>query len=54
MLSKPQAEQRMLVIAGAGRGKTEVVCRRIQHLVEDERLSPIGEIVVLSFSRAAV
>lgn len=48
------ADARMLVVAGAGRGKTEVVCRRIQYLIDEEGLSPVDEIVVLSFSRAAV
>ena len=42
------------MIAGAGRGKSEVVRRRIAYLVEQEGLNPSDEIVVLSFSRAAV
>ena len=48
------ADARTLVIAGAGQGKTEVVAARLEHLVEDEGLEPADEIVVLSFSRAAV
>jgi DNA helicase-2/ATP-dependent DNA helicase PcrA len=48
------ADARVLVIAGAGQGKTEVVAARLQHLVEEEGLEPADEIVVLSFSRAAV
>lgn len=47
-------EDRVLVIAAAGRGKTEVVFHRIRTLVQDEGLSPMGEVVVLTFSRAAV
>lgn len=45
---------RLLVIAGAGQGKTEVVSSRIQFLVSEEDLSASTEILVLSFSRAAV
>ncbi len=48
------AEARLLVIAGAGQGKTEVVARRIAHLVQDDGLTASEEILVLSFSRAAV
>ncbi|WP_309241230.1 UvrD-helicase domain-containing protein [Nocardia sp. BSTN01] len=47
-------DRRLLVIAGAGQGKTEVVAARIGHLVEEEYLSASTEILVLSFSRAAV
>lgn len=46
--------ERLLVIAGAGQGKTEVVSSRIQFLVSEEELSASSEILVLSFSRAAV
>ncbi|KIA60652.1 UvrD-helicase domain-containing protein [Nocardia vulneris] len=45
---------RYLVVAGAGQGKTEVVAARIAHLVQEEDLSASLEILVLSFSRAAV
>lgn len=48
------ADARLLVIAGAGQGKTEVVASRIRSLVEDEGLTASDEILVLSFSRAAV
>jgi DNA helicase-2/ATP-dependent DNA helicase PcrA len=48
------ADARMLVIAGAGQGKTEVVVSRINGLVQDEGLTASEEILVLSFSRAAV
>ena len=47
-------EERLLVIAGAGQGKTEVVALRIDHLVKEENLSASAEVLVLSFSRAAV
>ncbi|KHO27520.1 hypothetical protein QQ44_04470 [Mycolicibacterium setense] len=48
------ADARLLVIAGAGQGKTEVVVSRINSLVQDEDLTASDEILVLSFSRAAV
>ena len=48
------ADERLLVIAGAGQGKTEVVASRLVHLIDDEDLSPSVELLVLSFSRAAV
>lgn len=47
-------EERLLVTAGAGQGKTEVVAARIGHLVDEESLSASTEVLVLSFSRAAV
>lgn len=47
-------DERLLVIAGAGQGKTEVVVSRIEHLVQSEGLVASEEILVLSFSRAAV
>jgi DNA helicase-2/ATP-dependent DNA helicase PcrA len=48
------AEARLLVIAGAGQGKTEVVVSRVNSLVQEEGLTASDEILVLSFSRAAV
>lgn len=48
------AGSRLLVIAGAGQGKTEVVVSRINSLINDEGLTASEEILVLSFSRAAV
>jgi DNA helicase-2/ATP-dependent DNA helicase PcrA len=48
------ADARLLVIAGAGQGKTEVVVSRINSLVQEEGLTASDEILVLSFSRAAV
>jgi len=47
-------DERLLVIAGAGQGKTEVVALRIDHLVKEEDLSASSQVLVLSFSRAAV
>jgi DNA helicase-2/ATP-dependent DNA helicase PcrA len=47
-------DARLLVVAGAGQGKTEVVASRIDYLVKSEDLSASREILVLSFSRAAV
>lgn len=47
-------ERRILVIAGAGVGKTHVLCRRVAALVEGRGLSPGREIVILSFTQAAV
>lgn len=47
-------DERLLVIAGAGQGKTEVVVSRIEYLVQDEGLVASEEVLVLSFSRAAV
>ncbi len=45
---------RLLVTAGAGSGKTHVLAARLAHLVNTEGLSPGDEVLVLSFSRAAV
>ena len=53
-VAEAPADARLLVIAGAGQGKTEVVASRIEYLVEDEGLSASTEIMALSFSRAAV
>ncbi|OWM10965.1 hypothetical protein B7435_02180 [Mycolicibacterium peregrinum] len=53
-VAEASIDDRLLVIAGAGQGKTEVVALRIDHLVKEEDLSASAEILVLSFSRAAV
>ena len=53
-VAQADAEDRLVVIAGAGQGKTEVVASRLAHLVEHEGLSASREILVLSFSRAAI
>jgi superfamily I DNA/RNA helicase len=50
--ASPQAQ--MLVTAGPGTGKTYTLIARLAHLVQTEGLSPGQEILVLSFSRAAV
>jgi len=47
-------DARLLVTAGAGRGKTEVVAARIGFLVAEHGLVPADEVLVLTFSRAAV
>jgi hypothetical protein len=47
-------DERLLVLAGAGTGKTETLVARIRRLVADEELAPGRELLVLSFSRAAV
>jgi hypothetical protein len=43
-----------LVIAGPGTGKTHVFIHRIRHLVESQQLLPGSQLLLLSFSRAAV
>jgi DNA helicase-2/ATP-dependent DNA helicase PcrA len=53
-VAEAPTDARTIVIAGAGQGKTEVVAARLRYLVGDEDLSPIDEVLVLSFSRAAV
>lgn len=45
---------RIIVTAGPGTGKTHVLIARLAALVEDHGLSPGHELLVLSFSRAAV
>lgn len=45
---------RMLVTAGPGTGKTHVLVHRLLQLVERHDLAPGQEVLVLSFSRAAV
>ncbi|MBR5407279.1 MAG: ATP-dependent helicase [Lachnospiraceae bacterium] len=42
----------MLVLAGPGSGKTQVIAGRVLHLIRDEGIDPSG-ILVLTFSRAA-
>jgi DNA helicase-2/ATP-dependent DNA helicase PcrA len=49
-----QPSERLLVIAGAGRGKTEVIAGRVEELIQHHGLQPSEELLVLSFSRAAV
>jgi hypothetical protein len=45
---------RALVTAGPGTGKTHALVARVQYLVDGAELAPGSEILVLSFSRAAV
>ncbi len=47
-------DNRLLVLAGPGTGKTHTLLQRLIHLVEVEGLHPRSELLVLSFSRAAV
>lgn len=47
-------EDRQVVLAGPGSGKTEVVSALVEHLVYDEEVDPAAEILILSFSNAAV
>lgn len=47
-------DARLLVVAPAGSGKTEVLRSRIAHLVEEQGVAAGTELLVLSFSRAAV
>ncbi len=46
-------EDRLLVGAGPGTGKTAVACARISHLIDKERLEP-SRIWLISFTRTAV
>lgn len=48
------SDEELLVLAGPGTGKTHTMLRRLIYLVQEERLLPHNEILVLSFSRAAV
>lgn len=52
-VAEARPEERLLVVAGAGQGKTEAIAARIDQLV-GEGLSPLEEVLVLTFSRAAV
>lgn len=52
-VAEADAEQRLIVTAAAGQGKTEVVLGRLDHLAA-EGVSIRDEVLVLSFSRAAV
>ncbi|WP_204263540.1 UvrD-helicase domain-containing protein [Geodermatophilus normandii] len=53
-VAEAEANARLIVTAGAGQGKTEVVAARLRHLIEEEGLSGTDDLLVLSFSRAAV
>lgn len=47
-------DARLLVLAGAGSGKTHVLVARLAELLEDPEVRPGNEILVLSFTRAVV
>jgi superfamily I DNA/RNA helicase len=47
-------DNRLLVLAGAGTGKTYVLVERIRRIVRDTDIAPTRDLLVLSFSRAAV
>lgn len=47
-------EERQLVIAGPGTGKTHTLVARIKHLIDDTEAAAGQEILVLSFTRNAV
>nr|WP_296777397.1 ATP-dependent helicase [Rhodococcus sp. (in: high G+C Gram-positive bacteria)] len=53
-VAEADPEERLVVVAGAGQGKTEVVAARLDHLARVCDLSLSTEVLVLSFSRAAV
>lgn len=53
-IAEAPANVRQLVTAGAGTGKTHVLIARLEHLINASNLSPGQEILLLSFSRAAV
>ncbi len=48
------ADSHLLVLAGAGTGKTHTLVERLNHLVESEGVRPGSGILLLSFTRAAV
>ena len=49
-----QARERQIVLAGPGSGKTEVVAALVSQLVDDQGLNAAEDLLVISFSRAAV
>lgn len=52
-VAEADVDERLLVTAAAGQGKTEVVVSRLEHLA-DEGVSILDDVLVLTFSRAAV
>ena len=48
------ADSHLLVFAGPGTGKTHILLNRLVYLSQSEALDPMTDILVLSFSRAAV
>lgn len=51
---KASPKSRSLVISGPGTGKTHCLLERIKHLFSEEHLNPATDILILSFSVAAV
>ena len=49
-----EPDERQIVIAGPGSGKTEVVSALIEHLTEEMDVDPVDGLLVISFSNAAV
>ncbi len=47
-------EEKLLVFGGPGTGKTESVINKVRYLRESEHLSLLSNILILSFTRAAV
>lgn len=47
-------DDRRLVIAGPGTGKTQTLASLVENLVVDEELDTVSELLILSFSNAAV
>lgn len=54
LVASEPSDAHLLVTAGPGTGKTHTLVARLLHLINDEGLAPGAEILVLSFSRAAV
>src|SRR5688572_20307059 len=53
-VARVPCRRRQIVLAGPGSGKTQVVAALLHHLTEEEGLSATDEVLVISFSRAAV
>jgi hypothetical protein len=51
---RAESHSRIVVLAAAGTGKTEVVAGRVHWVVEREGLLPGNDLLILSFSRSAV